>query len=49
MLNCTNGPVNDQNLRGRVLYLLGVLPGPVDVVAPGDDDGELATDAQSDI
>ncbi len=24
-----------------MLYLLSVLPGPVDVVAPGDDDGKL--------
>lgn len=25
-------------------YLLSVLPGPVDVVAPGNDDGKLPTD-----
>lgn len=32
-----------------VLYLLGILPGPVDVVAPGDDDWKLPTDQQSTI
>lgn len=32
-----------------VLYLLSVLPGPVDVVAPGNDDRKLVTDTQSSI
>lgn len=33
--------------QSGVLYLLGVLPGPVDVVAPGNDDGKLPIDQQS--
>lgn len=32
-----------------MLYLLRVLSGPVDVVAPGNDDGKLVTDTQSGI
>lgn len=30
-------------------YLLSELPGPVDVVAPGDDDGKLEKDKQNSI
>lgn len=37
------------NRKVRVLYLLSVLPGPVDVVAPGNDDGKLVTDTQSSV
>lgn len=36
-------------LSVMVLYLLSELPGPVDVVAPGDDDWKLPTDQQSTI
>lgn len=33
----------------EALYLLRVLPGPVDVVTPGDDDGKLVIDKQNNI
>lgn len=33
----------------QVRYLLSVLPGPIDVVAPCNDDGKLVTDTQSSI
>lgn len=32
-----------------MLYLLSELSGPVDVVAPGDDDGKLVINTQSSI
>lgn len=41
--------LNDQKLSVWVLYLLSELPGPVDVVAPGDDDGKLEKDQQNSI